>query len=596
MATQKQFLAQRGLDNNNNTITNVSDPVNAQDAATKNWAGNASNLASGTLAAARLPAFSGDATSTAGTSALTLANSGVTAGTYTQVTVDAKGRVTLGATASTSSITEGANLYYTDARARSAVSAGTGITYNSTTGVIGTASIPNSSLANSSVTIGTTAIALGASSTTLAGLTSVTSTGFTGALTGNASTATTLQTARTINGVSFNGSANITITSTATNALTIGTGLSGTSYNGSAAVTIANTGVLSITGTANQVTASASTGAVTLSLPQDIATSSNVTFGNLTLSGNLTVNGTTTSVNSTVSTVVDPIINIGGGTNGAAPTTNDAKDRGIAFQWHNGTVAKTGFFGYDNSTGYLTFVPDATITGEVVSGTAGDISATNFRGALIGNASTATSATTATTAGAWTTSRTLTLGGDLSGSVSMNGSADVTLTATIAANSVALGTDTTGNYVATVAGGTGVTVSGSGSETAAVTVSIGQAIGTTDAVTFGSMSLDSKIVRDTSTLTTTATTANQVADTYSATGFRTAKYLIQITSSTSYHATEMLVIHDGTTVSLVRYADIMTGASLATIDADISAGSVRILVTPTNAATTFIIARTLFVV
>lgn len=596
MATQKQFLAQRGLDNNNNTITNVSDPVNAQDAATKNWAGNASNLASGTLAAARLPAFSGDATSTAGTSALTLANSGVTAGTYTQVTVDAKGRVTLGATASTSSITEGANLYYTDARARSAVSAGTGITYNSTTGVIGTASIPNSSLANSSVTIGTTAIALGASSTTLAGLTSVTSTGFTGALTGNASTATTLQTARTINGVSFNGSANITITSTATNALTIGTGLSGTSYNGSAAVTIANTGVLSITGTANQVTASASTGAVTLSLPQDIATSSNVTFGNLTLSGNLTVNGTTTSVNSTVSTVVDPIINIGGGTNGAAPTTNDAKDRGIAFQWHNGTVAKTGFFGYDNSTGYLTFVPDATITGEVVSGTAGDISATNFRGALIGNASTATSATSATTAGAWTTSRTLTLGGDLSGSVSMNGSADVTLTATIAANSVALGTDTTGNYVATVAGGTGVTVSGSGSETAAVTVSIGQAIGTTDAVTFGSMSLDSKIVCDTSTLTTTATTANQVADTYSATGFRTAKYLIQITSSTSYHATEMLVIHDGTTVSLVRYADIMTGASLATIDADISAGSVRILVTPTNAATTFIIARTLFVV
>jgi hypothetical protein len=41
-----------------------------------------------------------------------------------------------------------------------------------------------------------------------------------------------------------------TITATATNALTIGTGLSGTSYNGSAAVTIANTGVLGVTGTA----------------------------------------------------------------------------------------------------------------------------------------------------------------------------------------------------------------------------------------------------------------------------------------------------------------------------------------------------------
>jgi hypothetical protein len=52
---------------------------------------------------------------------------------------------------------------------------------------ITSASIPNSALTNSSVTVGSTAIALGASSTTLAGLTSVTSTSFTGALTGHAS-------------------------------------------------------------------------------------------------------------------------------------------------------------------------------------------------------------------------------------------------------------------------------------------------------------------------------------------------------------------------------------------------------------------------
>ena len=58
---------------------------------------NAGNLNAGTLLAARLPAFTGgDVTSTAGTVALTLANSGVTAGTYRSVTVDAKGRVTAG--------------------------------------------------------------------------------------------------------------------------------------------------------------------------------------------------------------------------------------------------------------------------------------------------------------------------------------------------------------------------------------------------------------------------------------------------------------------------------------------------------------------
>jgi hypothetical protein len=54
---------------------------------------------------------------------------------------------------------------------------------------------------------------------------------------GNAATATILQTTRTINGVSFNGSANITVTANTTNALTLGTGLTGTSFNGSAAVT-----------------------------------------------------------------------------------------------------------------------------------------------------------------------------------------------------------------------------------------------------------------------------------------------------------------------------------------------------------------------
>ena len=55
--------------------------------------------------------------------------------------------------------------------------------------------------------------------------------------TGNAATATALQTARTINGTSFDGTANITITANTTNTLTLGTGLGGSSFNGSAAVT-----------------------------------------------------------------------------------------------------------------------------------------------------------------------------------------------------------------------------------------------------------------------------------------------------------------------------------------------------------------------
>lgn len=112
-------------------------------------------------------------------------------------------------------------------------------------------SIANAKLANSSITIGTTAIALGASSTTLVGLTSVTSTGFTGALTGNASTATTLQTARTINGTSFDGSANISFSTTA---VSEGTNLYYTDTRARAAISISgnlsynsSTGVISYT-------------------------------------------------------------------------------------------------------------------------------------------------------------------------------------------------------------------------------------------------------------------------------------------------------------------------------------------------------------
>jgi hypothetical protein len=71
--------------------------------------------------------------------------------------------------------------------------------------------VGNSQLENSSVTVGSTSISLGGTAASLSGLSSVSSTSFVGALTGNASTATTLQTARTINGTSFNGSADITI-------------------------------------------------------------------------------------------------------------------------------------------------------------------------------------------------------------------------------------------------------------------------------------------------------------------------------------------------------------------------------------------------
>lgn len=114
-------------------------------------------------------------------------------------------------TLDTSVVPENTNLYYTDARSRLAISvtdsggdgslaynnssgvitytgpsasearahfsvaAGSGLTYNSSTGEFGTSAIPNSQLQNSSVTVGSTSIALGGTATTIAGLLSLTS-------------------------------------------------------------------------------------------------------------------------------------------------------------------------------------------------------------------------------------------------------------------------------------------------------------------------------------------------------------------------------------------------------------------------------------
>lgn len=124
------------------------------------------------------------------------------------------------------------------AATRSIAVSGTGLSVSNADGVVGNPTI-TSNATSSNVT--STIVARDGSGNFSAG--TITATGFSGPLTGNvtgnASTATTLQTARNINGVSFNGSADITVTAVNPNTLTFGSYLTGTSYNGSSPVTIA---------------------------------------------------------------------------------------------------------------------------------------------------------------------------------------------------------------------------------------------------------------------------------------------------------------------------------------------------------------------
>ncbi len=99
---------------------------------------------------------------------------------------------------------------------------------------------------------------------------------------------------------------------------------------------------------------------------------------------------------------------------------------------------------------------------------------------------------------------TISLTGDVTGSATMTNLGDVSISTTVAANSVALGTDTTGNYIAGVSQGTGVSVSGSG-EGATATISIGQAVGTSSNVQFGNLVLTGDLTVNGSTVTNSAT-------------------------------------------------------------------------------------------
>lgn len=117
----------------------------------------------------------------------------------------------------------------------------------------------------------------------------------------------------------------------------------------------------------------------------------------------------------------------------------------------------------------------------------------NVTGNLTGNVS--GNATTATTLA---TGRTISLTGDVTGtSASFDGSGNVSLAATIAANSVALGTDTTGNYVGTITGSSTITSSGA---------TTGEGIAHTLSVTAGSISSTQLASASTLTIKNTAGT------------------------------------------------------------------------------------------
>ena len=86
------------------------------------------------------------------------------------------------------------------------------------------------------------------------------------------------------------------------------------------------------------------------------------------------------------------------------------------------------------------------------------------------------------------------------------------------------------------------------------------------------------------TTTTTSSTSVATIHSFAAASFRSARYTIQVTNSTdsSYHTTEVLMVHDGTDANIAEYGTIFTANAEATFDADIDSGNVRLLATPAS--------------
>ena len=197
----------------------------------------------------------------------------------------------------------------------------------------------------------------------------------------------------------------------------------------------------------------------------DATTGNAETAGNMIIGGDLTVNGTTTSVNVDVLDVEDALIRLASG------NTSDSVDIGFIGRYNDGADKFAGVFRDATTNEFYIFseLVDTDLTDNVID--RGDAS---FALADV-NVDTIKFA-----------SQTFSLTGDVAGQITISdfGTTAHSIATTIQANSVALGTDTTGAYVATLAEGTagqtdangttsnGIVVTGSGSETAAVTVEI----------------------------------------------------------------------------------------------------------------------------
>jgi hypothetical protein len=320
----------------------------------------------------------------------------------------------------------------------------------------------------------------------------------------------------------------------------------------------------------------------------------------LVLSGDLTVNGTTTTINSTEITVDDKNLTLGSvatptdaGADGGGITLKGATDKTI--NWVDATDAWTfsehinlasGKSYYANGTALKDVsetLTNKTLTSPVVSGL------TLSDGSIVIEGSTANDFETTLTVTDPTGDRTITFP-DATGTVALT--SDITVSAsstnTFTNKSIALGTNTVTGTLAEF--NTAVTdadfVSLAGTETLTNKTLTSPTLTTPDigAATATSITLADALIG--SATTSLSTTSATVVDSWSASTYSSAKYIVQMKNGGDIEVLEVLVTVNGANnVYITEYADVISNAQIGTTDADYSGGNVRLLVTATNGTT-----------
>lgn len=307
--------------------------------------------------------------------------------------------------------------------------------------------------------------------------------------TGNSATSTKLHTPININGVSFDGSSNITVSDSTAVKLTGNETIAGTK-------TFSSNIVGSITGNAATAT--------------KLATSKTINGVAFDGTANITA---PTNLGITAGTTAGPIITSSTGTNATLPTAS-ATESGVV------------------TTGTQTIAGVKTFSSNIVG---------NVTGNLSGNATSATKLTT---------TRNIALTGDITGNVNFDGSENVSIATTIAANSVALGTDTTGNYVAGVAQGTGISVAGTAGEGWSPTISL---TNTGTSGTYRSVTTDAQ-GRVTSGTNPTTVTGYGITDAYTK---------VEVDNSL---AAKQATLVSGTNIKTINGGSILGSGNISTAD------------------------------